>query len=392
MHLAGVFARHLYPSLHRVVKGNCPSLPFVEECLRVTGLVHDVGHGPFGHFFDEHFLDAHHLTHEDLGQRIIRDRLGPIMSQIRRSPNGEFASTERLDPNQIAFLIKKDGSPGDGQPAWLRLLWPLACGIFTFDNMDYVSRDAYMCGVSTGPVDRDRLIHYTFFSPKGLTIHRAGNAALTMFLNARLYLYTNVYYHRTTRAIDLHLKEIFRETIELVCPGNPLDHLDDYLRLTDRSLLEEVERWRGTDGQKGELGKEWRRILSRDLKWKMAYEKLLPFPPMKAGLALIRREEWKQRMREILPKGKRDLPFEVDLALQDPRPENPFAMGGKQIYVFDPATGKIETESLPELFEFIPAKVVQFRVFSTDHASDGLLAKLAEKSLGWIHPSIPTSV
>jgi hypothetical protein len=67
-------------------------------------------------------------------------------------------------------------------------------------------------------------------------------------------------------------------------------------------------------------------------------------------------------------------------------------MGGKQIYVFNPASGKIETESLGELFEFIPAKVVQFRVFSTDHTSDALLARMAEKSLGWIHPSIPTSV
>jgi hypothetical protein len=124
----------------------------------------------------------------------------------------------------------------------------------------------------------------------------------------------------------------------------------------------------------------------------MAYEKLLPLGPMKAGLAVIRQEEWARRIRELLPKGKRGLPFEVDLALQDPRPENPFAMGGKQIYVFDPSTGKIETEFLSELFEFIPAKVVQFRVFSTDHASDDLLARLAEKSLAWVRPAVPTSV
>jgi hypothetical protein len=74
-------------------------------------------------------------------------------------------------------------------------------------KLDYVMRDAYMCGVAIGAVDIDRLMYYTFFSEKGLTLHKSGLTALNMFLNARLYMYTNVYYHRTTRAIDEHLKE-----------------------------------------------------------------------------------------------------------------------------------------------------------------------------------------
>ncbi|HOP35424.1 MAG TPA: HD domain-containing protein, partial [Syntrophales bacterium] len=55
MHLAGVFGRHLYESLREVCP-TLPSEPHVEELLRVAGLLHDVGHGPFGHFFDDHFL------------------------------------------------------------------------------------------------------------------------------------------------------------------------------------------------------------------------------------------------------------------------------------------------------------------------------------------------
>jgi len=46
MHVAGRFARHLYPYLKKVVK-DVPSANYVEELLRVTALVHDIGHGPF---------------------------------------------------------------------------------------------------------------------------------------------------------------------------------------------------------------------------------------------------------------------------------------------------------------------------------------------------------
>lgn len=391
MHLAGEFARHLYPSLCGVLGDDCPSAPFIEEYMRITGLLHDIGHGPFGHFFDDNFLSAFNLTHEDLGQFIIREKLGGLIRQIRRSPSGPFAPGEELNPDDIAFPIKKDGAEDAGKPRWVRFLQPLTSGIFTFDNLDYVSRDSYMCGVAVGPIDRERLIHYAFFSPQGLTLHKAGNAALTMFLNARLYLYTNVYYHRTTRAIDLHLREIFPETMQLVFPGNPLDHVEEYLRLTDWSLLEEVSRWRHS-GKNRALAQEWGRILDRDIKWKMAYDRTLSLNELSFGVALIQDVDWEKRIRATLPPSFANLVFRVDMATQDPRPESPFAMGKKQVYLYDPSTGAITKESLAELFEFIPSKVVQFRVFALDHQNDRLLARVAEETLKGGSPAVKTSV
>lgn len=392
MHLAGEFAKHLYPSLRKVLGEECPSAPFIEQYMRVTGLLHDVGHGPFGHFFDDNFLLDFNITHEDIGQTIIQKHLGEVIRRLRRSPSGRFAPGEELRPEDVAFPIKKNGQEDHKKPKWVRLLQPLTSGIFTFDNLDYVLRDSYMCGVAVGPVDRERLMHYTFFSPKGLTLHKAGNGALTMFLNARLYLYTNVYYHRTTRAIDLHMKEIFPETIRLIFPGNPLEHMTDYLHLTDWSLLEEVSRWRRGKTHKKELGREWGRVLDRDIKWKMAYDRTLSLNELRYGVSLIQDRDWEKRIRAALPASLCDLVFRVDMASQDPRPENPFAMGKKQIYTFDPSTGEITKESLSELFEFIPSKVVQFRVFALNHENDQQLAEVAESTLRGKSPAIKTSV
>ena len=391
MHLAGEFAKHLYPSLRQVLGDECPSASLVESYMRITGLLHDVGHGPFGHFFDDNFLADFKITHEDIGQAIIQEHLGELIQQLRRSPSGPFAPGEELKPEEIAFPIKKNGKEDQKKPKWVRLLQPLTSGIFTFDNLDYVSRDSYMCGVAVGPIDRARLMHYTFFSPKGLTLHRAGNAALTMFLNTRLYLYTNVYYHRTTRAIDLHLREIFPETMKLIFRGNPIAHMEDYLRLTDWSLLEEVSRWRRAK-EHDALAREWGRIVDRDIKWKMAYDRTLSLNELRYGMALIQDTEWEKRIRAALPASTADLVFRVDTATQDPRPENPFAMGKKQIHIYDPSSGEITKESLSELFEFIPSKVVQYRVFALDHENDRLLSEVAEAALKGAAPAVATSV
>jgi len=256
MHMAGEFGRHLYPSLKEV----CPDVPSancVEELLRVAGLLHDVGHGPFGHFFDDHFLGRYGLTHEDLGRLIICRKLGRLISRIRRSPSGLFASGESLDPACVAFLIKMPDPGDEKMPRWLQLLRQLFSGIYTVDNLDYVQRDAFMTGFSLDIVDITRLRFYTFYTKRGLTLHQAGVSALSRFLNARLNLYSNVYFHRTTRGLDLHLQEIFRDTMDMILPVSPAEALDDYLGCDEWRLFCEVGGWPGSaDPRKRKLGLE----------------------------------------------------------------------------------------------------------------------------------------
>ena len=103
MHEAGLWGRQLYPSLAETLADADPGLRppsegLVVETLRVAGLLHDVGHGPFAHFFDDHVLaafaapaDARRLpgkplTHEDLSQLIIERELGDLVRRLRRAP------------------------------------------------------------------------------------------------------------------------------------------------------------------------------------------------------------------------------------------------------------------------------------------------------------------
>ena len=393
MHLAGRFAQQLYPSL-RAIFPDAPSAALIEELLRTAGLLHDVGHGPFGHFFDDNFLVDFDLTHELLGQRIIREELADVLRGLRRSPGGVFNADERIDPEWICYLMGKSYThPLESHPRWLPFLKPLLSGVFTADNMDYVLRDAYMCGVAVGPIDIERIIYYSFFSEKGLTLDRSGLQAFTMFLNARFYMYTNVYYHRTTRGIDLHLKEIFRDTMRIAFPYDLRKDLHPYLHLTEWTLLEDVGRWHDADdAERRALGAEWRHVLDRRLKWRMSGEEVLDQFEARKGQGFLNPDEVVKRVTQFLPASLRDFPFRIDMALQDPRPLNPLRMGDRQIYVFDGATGSVSEEPLTEILKYLPGKVAQCRIFAMTHEHDASLATALKRALNEEPPSIVTNV
>ena len=393
MHLAGRLAKQLYPSL-KAIYPDGPSAALFEELLRMAGLLHDVGHGPFGHFFDDNFLIDYDLTHELVGQRIIREALGDMIRGLRRSPDGAFDAGEQIDPEWICYLMGKTyTTPQESHPRWLPFLKPLLSGVYTADNMDYVLRDAYMCGVAVGPIDVERIIYYSFFSEKGLTLHRTGLNAFTMFLNARFYMYTNIYYHRTTRGIDLHLKEIFRDTMRLAFPFDLRKDLHPYLHVTEWTLLEEVGRWHDLDDpERRELGAEWRQILDRKLKWLMSHEVVLDLFEPQRGHSFLDADTVEKRVRSFLPRHLKDFPFRIDMALQDPRPLNPLKMGDRQIYVYDERKSEVASEPLPEILKYLPGKVAQCRIFAMTHEHDGELAAALERALSEEPSSIVTNV
>jgi len=310
MHEAGLWARHLYPSLRAALLATepatrPPSEGLVVETLRLAGLLHDVGHGPFAHFFDEHVLcyfaapvdprrTGKSLTHEDLSQLIIERELGDLISSIRRAPGAvperdALRPDESIDPRWLSFLISKPALADPSMPRWLRWLQPLLSGVFTVDNLDYVRRDAYLIGVSNGPVDVERLRRYAFVGPSGLSLYEPGLGALEMFLTARLFMYQQIYYHRSVRAIDLDLAAVFRPSVQAIFgEGSPADDLGHYADLDEYALLHQAALWargealseqpRPGDGTvTGEVGRAWSAILLRRPRWRPEAEQRLNY-------------------------------------------------------------------------------------------------------------------
>ena len=178
--------------------------------------------------------------------------------------------------------------------------------------MDFVLRDAYMSGYSQRSFDLDRLLHYSFFTAEGLTIHDRGLNALMRFMAARAELFRSIYFHRTVRAVDLTLADLFADSHDLIFPGNPLEHLDQYLELTESSLLVDVSRWhRSADRRTRELGVRWRQLLLRQIPWKMVVQRTQVFDEGRTEQSSIfsDRRFVEEKLRAELPAALRDLPL-----------------------------------------------------------------------------------
>jgi hypothetical protein len=214
MHIAGQIAESLVPT-----SGIGPDQ--VQE-VRIAALLHDVGHGPFSHMYEEVLAERTDVTHEDISQRIVLETL--IHDVLER--NG--FSAKKIS----AFAVGKQNK----RPLFMN---EIIAGGLSADIMDYLLRDSYFTGVEYGKVDIRRVIDSLQVAEGRLAVENAALYAFEALLLARYEMFKAVYFHRTVRAAELMLVQAMKfadDTLGLT----DLSDLDSYLELTDEIVLQRL--------------------------------------------------------------------------------------------------------------------------------------------------------
>jgi HD superfamily phosphohydrolase len=181
MYLAGKVTEN--PNVSRLVSKN------EAETVKIAGLLHDVGHGPFSHVFEQLLDRELGKTHEDMTQWIIEN--SELKDTLRR--NGYDAeevgklATGKLHKPKKGFLDQIISSAVD------------------VDKQDFIVRDTLHTGAQYGFIDIFRLIHALDVLDENLAIDLGALSALESLIIARIESFKSIYFHRVGRAAQIML-------------------------------------------------------------------------------------------------------------------------------------------------------------------------------------------
>ncbi|HKP67633.1 MAG TPA: HD domain-containing protein [Pyrinomonadaceae bacterium] len=213
-----------------------------QMAVRVAALLHDVGHGAFSHVL-ETILDFHHedftveavLSDETEIGRLLRDYSSDLAPRVAEIIRGTFR------PMALAQLVSSQ---------------------LDVDRMDYLLRDSLMTGVKYGVFDLEWIIKSIEINEADdqLYVSARGLYAVEDYLQARYYMFRQVYFHRTLRAAETLLQSLLRRALKLFQDDQPVWHapgtafekilkgeklgLKDHLQLDDADVMYYIKQWR----------------------------------------------------------------------------------------------------------------------------------------------------
>lgn len=243
-HSLGV--QHLMTRVLDRLQENHPISAADRMAARAAALLHDVGHGSFSHV-TEKVLGFHH---EEWTVRAVLSEETEI-GQILRSYSEEL-------PRRVADLIE-----GKFQPTFLG---QLVSSQLDVDRMDYLLRDSLMTGAKYGIYDLEWIINALAVDGRErLYVAARGLYAVEEYLQARYYMFRQVYFHRTLRSAEAVLKSALRRALELLAAGRevwsaprtafermlrrePLT-LADHLEMDDSDVLFHAKQWQHADDE-----------------------------------------------------------------------------------------------------------------------------------------------
>ena len=185
------------------------------EILRLAGLLHDIGHGPFSHLFEE-IIQEKKFSHEDYGKEIIlKSEIGDVLSK-----NG----FDKKLITRIAFGNSK-----------FQFMNEIVSGTLSADMMDYLLRDGYFTGAEHAKIDHKRITQSLYVHHKKLALERSALYSFESMMYSRYQMFKAVYFHKTVRAAEVMLIEALRLSNDEF--GFTSFNLNEYVKLTDEYVL-----------------------------------------------------------------------------------------------------------------------------------------------------------
>lgn len=187
--------------------------------IRLAALLHDVGHGPFSHLFEEVLQAKKKLSHEEIGKKIIlHSEIGDILS--KSGVNKKFIT-------KLAF----------GDPKY-RFVNEIISGSLSADMMDYLQRDGYFTGAEHAKIDHQRIIHSLAVYKSKLALDRSALYSFESMILSRYQMFKAVYFHKTVRSAEVMMLESIRLADDK-CGFTSLD-LDSYVKMTDEFVVLQI--------------------------------------------------------------------------------------------------------------------------------------------------------